>query len=76
MKNEKMKNENVRFDGMKGSWCVIDEYHSIEGSFYLWENEQHGEDVPAVLTDDKLHVLDNECCSGIYTALQDNGLVR
>lgn len=71
----KMKTENMKLDGMKGIWCVIDEWHSIDGSFYLWESEQHGEDCPAVLTDQNLRVLDTECYSGIYVALQDNGLI-
>ena len=73
----KMKTENMKLDGMKGTWCFINAYHSsINGSFYLWESEQYGEDVPAVLTDDKMRVLDTECYSGIYVALKDNGLVR
>ena len=72
----KMKTEHVKLQGLNGTWYFINAYHSsIEGSFYLWESEQHGEDVPAVLTDDKMRVLDTCCYSGIYSALQDNGLL-
>lgn len=72
---KKMKTENVKLQGMRGTWYVIDSHRTESGTmFYLWENEQCGEDVPAVLTDNNLRVLDTDCYSGIYVALQDNGL--
>ena len=71
----KIKTNNVKLDGMKGTWYFICAYHTVEGSFYLWESEQHGEDCPAVLTDDKMRVLDTCCYSGIYVALLEHGLI-
>ena len=70
-----MKSKNAKLEGLKGSWYVIDEYCSAGVTFYLWECEQHGEDVPAVLTDENLTVLDDCCFSGIQVALRDNGLL-
>ena len=70
-----MKTEKVKLQGLRGTWYLIDEYRGTGVTFYLWESEQYGEDVPSVLTDDNLAVFDTCCFSGIYVALQDNGLL-
>ena len=66
------ENENVRLQGLKGTWYIIDNYRD---TFYLWESEQYGEDWPHVLTDDKLTVLDSNCYEGLDQALIDNNLI-
>ena len=66
-----MKTENVKLQGLTGSWYVIDEYHD---TYYLWESEQYGEDWAHVLTDDKRNVIDSECWEGLDQALIDNCL--
>ncbi len=68
-------NENTRLEGLRGTWYCIDERMASGTMFYLFESEQHGDEVPAVLTDDKLNVIDTVCYSGIYQALLDNILV-
>jgi hypothetical protein len=70
-----MKKENVRLDGLSGTWYMIDSYTGADGTYYLWESEQYGEDCGAVLTDEHLMVIDYSCESGIVTALFDNGII-
>ena len=69
-----MKTKKMKLDGMKGTWYMIDSYTSVRGTYYLWESEQLGEDCPAVMTDEKLRIFDDCCCSGIYEAVQENRL--
>jgi hypothetical protein len=71
-----MKKENVRIDGLRGTWYMFDSYTGADGTYYLWESEQYGDDVPAVLTDEHLMVIDYDCESGIVTALQDHGMLE
>ena len=75
MKNENMKTENVRLQGFRGTWYVIGKYQGTGTLYLLWESEQHGDERPAILTDQNLRVIDSCCYSGIYVALQDNGLI-
>jgi hypothetical protein len=71
-----MKTENVRLNGLNGTWYMIDSYADADGTYYLWESEQFGDEAFAVLTDEHLLVIDYLCESGILTALQDNGIVE
>ena len=72
-----METEKVRIDGLKGTWYMIDEYHDGHGdAYYLWESEQFGDECNAVLTDERLMVIDYSCDSGISVALQDNGIIE
>jgi hypothetical protein len=72
-----MKTENVRIDGLNGTWYMIDSYTDADGNqYYLWENEQWGDECNAVLTDEHLMVIDYSCDSGIRVALQDNGIIE
>ena len=71
-----MKTESVRIDGLNGTWYMIDSYTGADGTYYLWESEQYGEDCNAVLTDEHLMVIDYSCESGIVAALQDQGMLE
>jgi hypothetical protein len=71
-----MKKEDVRIDGLKGTWYMIDSYVGADCTYYLWESEQYGEDRGAVLTDEQLMVIDYSCDSGIRVALQDHGIIE
>ena len=70
-----METEKVRIDGLKGTWYMFDSYTGADGTYYLWESEQRGEDYGAVLTDEHLMVIDYDCESDIRIALKDNGLI-
>lgn len=71
-----MKTENVRIDGLNGTWYLIDSYADADGTYYLWESEQFGDACNAVLTDEHMMVIDYSCDSGIRVALQDNGIIE
>jgi hypothetical protein len=71
-----MKTENVRLNGLNGTWYMIDSYADADGTYYLWESEQYGDECNAVLTDEHWMVIDYSCDSGIVTALQDNGIIE
>ena len=70
-----METEKVRIDGLKGTWYMFDSYTGADGTYYLWECEQYGEDYGAVLTDETLTVIDYDCESDIRIALFDNGII-
>ena len=72
-----MKTENVKLDGLRGTWYMIDSYTDADGTqYHLWESEQMGDERSAVLTDERLMVIDYSCDSGISVALQDNGIIE
>ena len=74
-KDGSLKTEHVRLYGLNGTWCMIASHFTMDGVYYLWESEQRGDERPAVLTNERLMVIDSECESGIRTALRDHGIV-
>ena len=52
-----MKRENMRFKGFKGSWYQIDEMYHNSQRVILWENEQLGDEIPNIITDDMGNIL-------------------
>ena len=71
-----MKTEHVRLSGLDGYWYLFERYTDEHGDeYYLWESEQCGDDYGAVLTDERLNVIDYDCESDIRIALVDNGII-
>lgn len=59
------KRDNIKVDGHKGTWYVVDEAIVDGRAVYLLEHEQYGEDAACLIVDDNLTVLMDDVWNGI-----------
>lgn len=65
-----MKMTEIKIQGSKGKWTVIDEI-TIEGrQLYLLENEIYSESVPKIIIDKDLNIVEDEVFNGFEDYLE------
>ena len=52
-----MKRDEIKIEGMKGTWYVIDEKLWNDEIVYLLESEQHGDEAPCIIANENLKVI-------------------
>lgn len=63
--------KQIKIQGYSGTWSEIDSAFYRGKEYYLMESDIHGEGVPAIIVDKYLHVIIDDCYSGINVALGD-----
>ena len=57
---------NIKVEGYKGTWYVIDKNHLRDKKIYLLEHETYGEDACIIIDEDMNVILDD-----VYNGFQD-----
>lgn len=61
----------VKIQGYHGTWSQIDRAVYQGKDYYLMESDNYGEGVPGIIVDKYLHVIIDDCYSGINVGLGD-----
>lgn len=60
-----MRKNNIKLEGISGTWYEIDRRVVYGKTVILLESEQHGEDIPAIAIDENYKVLFLDIYDGI-----------
>ena len=72
--NMTIKTENIKIKGYRGTWYVIDSHITSQGTVYLLESEQWGDEVEALLVFAGGTVI-GETYDDIITACEDYNII-
>ena len=61
--------ENIRVEGYRGTWYVIDEAVRDGRRYYLLESEKWGDEAPNLLTDAEMNVIADDMYDNIEEQL-------
>lgn len=65
-----MKQENIKLEGYKTSWYVIDSMPYKSHAIYLLENETYGDEIPCVIIDENYNVILDDVYNGFDDFLE------
>ena len=51
-----MNTNNIKLEGLKGTYYIISENYYLGKKYYLLESEQYGEDIGHIVTDNNFKV--------------------
>ena len=66
--------DGVKFEGVTGTWGQVDKEKYNGKVYYLFENEQEGDEIPYIITDAKMNIVVLNSYNGIECELNDLGL--
>ena len=74
-----MKKENLKIEGYKGTWYVIDECWFKGQYYYQLESEQWGDETPWLIVDNEFKIVKNmfgdnidDCYDDMRTTLEES----
>ena len=74
-----MKKENLKIDGYRGTWYVIDEWWFKGQYYYQLESEQWGDECAWIIVDKDFNIVQNmfgdpidDCYDDIRTTLEES----
>lgn len=59
-----MKKENIKLNNINGTWYVIDESWVNSIKVYLLESEQYGDEIPCIVVDENMNILQRNAYNG------------
>lgn len=68
------KQDNIKIEGYKGTWYVVDKTIYNGKRYYLLESEIWGDEAPCLIIDEKGNVILDEVWNGfgdLYEAFED-----
>lgn len=52
-----MDRKNIKINGFKDTWYIIDESFHNGKQVYLLESEKYGEDIPSIIVDKNFNII-------------------